>query len=834
MKKFPIGSIYIISIVSLFLVFESKAFNEDTLTVKKYAFPSEVKSSKNMKYNHLLFSPISNNKIWLLDANEDAYEFDIETANFKSLRPFLGGFSVSPHVVKDSNNDNIFWIHSFHEGVIKYDKSTGTKTVFTIREFFRGEAITKVVPRKDKVWICTAGGLFYFLRKDGNIVEIKEFKNIWINSVYPEKDRLWIKSDMIYFLKTKKAIQFFEESWPYQGMKLLKVVNGYKIFGKSGESKLKDSVLVVDDNDKILAVLKEVPLNAVTLDNDENLWFFGPGIVKFSTGEKQVVDKQKARIEGSKVYNCEKYVYFVMNYRNFSRFDKLTGQTEIFEPDRNCQDFIVDDNYFWVLFEDGIVKLNKTNNDSLFKLKSSIKRVRAGDLFEEDDIIEKIKKAGKMISSIQEEKRTKWVAEENNKYTFQLALRTYDAEDIKRIQYFLNKDIQPLEREIGYYILVTSSLMLGHPGLSLQYYDKFKTEFPKSDFLNLIEEEDIKIIKATDSTMQEIKSKNLPEDEKLWKLGNLFFETSRVSWTHGQVSLNTDYSFSILEELIEKYPSGNWADNAEMKMLLFNEGLIHEGGDITLSCIDKYKSFIEKYPNSELLPVAKLEIGNHYFDFVWGSIYEHYKRMELSEIKDYVNKAEFWYKDIISNYPDNEYSEKAKSRMKEIEAFLEESSWCLELIISDTSFLITDTITINLKLQNLGKKDKTIKVRKDLPNFAISVYNLGSNKNARSGGKVPFIKDFSIDMKEKQIISKVITANGGSYSEIQNIQELTFDDDGPFNAWGIGKYKLNHPGWYKIIARFKNPENYNDIISNEVFFLIKATNQTSPELNLKK
>ncbi len=827
MKKTSVGLIFIISIVSS--TFCSKSFDKDSPVVKKYAFPDETKLVKTDGYDRLAFSPFCNDVIWLMDANKETYEFDIESGKFKSLKPFLEEFSSGSKFVKDSIDDNVVWIYSFHKGIVKYDKSTGTKTVFSIRKFFNGNEINKVVPVEDMVWICTTGGLFYFLRESGDILEIKQFKGIWINSFYAEKTQLWINDDMLYSIEKEKAFQSSDENWPLPGMRFLKVVNGYKIFAKNRDRIIHDSLLVVKDNNEIIGSIKKVPLNAVTLDNDKNLWFFGKGVVKFSTRERKIFDRRKTHFTGLKVKDCGNYMCFI-GYGVFARFNKVSREIEKFEYDGSCKDYIVDNNCFWILFKDGIVRLKKTRNDAFFKTKSNIRKARIGTLFNEEDIIERIKKANEMILSFQKEKRSKWV--NKNGYTLKCAFRTYKPKDIKRIQAFLNEEKKPLEKEVGYYILATSSLTLGYPSLSLQYYDKFRTEFPNSKFLDFITEEDIKRIKATDSTMQEIKSKNLSKDEELWELGNLFFEASKVSWNRGEVLPNTDYPFSLFDELIEKYPSSNWADNAEMKMLLYFEGGIHEGGNITLSCIDKYKSFIEKYPNSELLPVAKLEIGDHYFDFVWGSIYEHYKRMELSEIKEYVNKAKFWYEDIISNYPGNEYSEKAKSKLKEIEDFLEESSWSLQLTMKDTSFLIDDIIAIDLELQNLGKRDKTIKVRKDLPNFVVSVYSLGSNKRPKGGARVPFIKDFSIDMEEKQLINKLISAHGGSYSEKQNIQKLIFNDDGPFNAWGFGKYKLNKPGWYKIVARFKNPENHNDIISNETFFLIKQSNKISPRTEL--
>jgi len=156
-------------------------------------------------------------------------------------------------------------------------------------------------------------------------------------------------------------------------------------------------------------------------------------------------------------------------------------------------------------------------------------------------------------------------------------------------------------------------------------------------------------------------------DEKLWKLGELYFRSMQRSWNTLEVGYDMSLPFSIFNELLKKYPRSQWADNAEFMIIASNEVDAGEGGDVSsnLDYVKKYNKFIKKYPTSELIPAALLSIGQLYFSFVTLSKEENYNQADHRMIALAKTKAE----EVIAKYPLSDVAKEAKDLLTEINDF---------------------------------------------------------------------------------------------------------------------------------------------------------------------
>jgi hypothetical protein len=793
----------------------------------KYEFP-KVDSDRTISFDHIIFSPITKKVIWILNINGISYELYPESGKWKSLEPVLGkfawGLSGNVSILKDNISKNIAWLGNFHKGVLLYDIPSGSKIIFDNRTYFRGNAITKIQPDSKCVWLGTSGGLFCYLRGNKNIIEIEDFNGIWIRSINVEKDRLWINGEYIYYPETKKIIQIYEyENWLIPEVQVFKFIEGYKIFwSHSGD----DPIVIMDRNDKIIATLSEVPMQAITIDKGRNLWlcggWFNTDIAKFSLKENRLIRRYEGIGNILEVYDWKDYLYF-RSPQGFGRFNKSTGEVEIYPDGKG--NFIADEEYFWILSKESIIQMSKVGSEKLFKPLLDIKQVEeriwnlGRAVTDEKYIINRIKKAAEFFALISINKNIQGLSQ--IEYFVELSLRTRKSEDIQLIKDFLNNtNIKPLEKEIGYYILATSPLVIGDPDLSCHYYDILKKEFPDSKFLTWIRKDDLQKLENARQKFKEINSKDIPEDKKLWLLGNLFFEAMQVSWNQVEVGYDYNYAFEFFKNLIKKYPHSKWADDAEFKMLSYYEGLVHEGGEVSLSCIDKYEEFMQKYPNSELVSAAKLEIGDHYYWFVNEMVSEYRQYMKFSEIKDYLDKAKVFYSDVVSLSTDTQYTQKAMKRLEEADKFLDKYSWVLELSVNSLTYFVGDSVIISFKLKNMRNTDKEIKIYKNLPNFGIEIKRTDFGQEYR-WDKVPFIRDVTIQPQENRKTIRVISANGGEFLEEHKIQRLTINATGAYGRWEYGKFKLDKEGTYKVKGFYKNINQNVVIVSNEISFSIK-------------
>ncbi|MEN3044877.1 MAG: hypothetical protein ABDH37_06665 [Candidatus Hydrothermales bacterium] len=757
-------------------------------------------------------SPIKRTNLWILNIGFKSYEFDPLLGKWENLENILGfKYRLLPRkrlIIRDSINKNFLWIGEFGRGIILYEIKTKNVTFFDTYNFFNGNSITVIKPSKDVVWIGTTGGLFYYHRKNKKIIEVENFRKMWINHIEIEEERVWVNGKYIYFPEAKKIFQLSEfKSQAFSECRLIKILKGYKIF-------IKDNTLIITDRkNNIITSLCNVQ-EQVIMDKEGNLWFWGGGkLIKFYTKNK-FAKRYELNMTISRAVEWKNYLYFQSYDRRLGRINKLTGEVKIY-PMLSFRDFVINDYGIWILTDENLIKIGHYEFEKISLPLSEFEKMekeiwnKKNELMDaiskSENIVEKIKLAAEFYGFCFKYKEI--ISDPHCEYDILSKLVTIKEEDIKLIIDFINEDIKPLEKEISYYILSTKPLLIGNPTLALKFYNIFKKEFPKSIFHNQILEEDLKKLEKASEELEKIKNKDLPEDEKLWLLGNIFFEGVKVSWNQKEGGWNMEYPFGLFEKLIQKYPKSPWADNAEFIMLKYYEGVFHEGGEINLSCIEQYEKFIKKYPNSELNSEAKLEIAYHYHSYLSSRP----GVIPWIKLKEYIDRARILYNEVLSSAVDSSIKKRAERALLEIDKEVDRFSLQLEILSSKGEYFVGDTIIIIFRLHNVGDKIKEIKINPSLPNFGISIYR---EDDVRS--EVPFIKDFSIKLEDKKNIT---IYPGEFFEEKQNIQELTLNTKEPYGRWSYGKFEIEREGVYKVRGYYRGKE---EIVSfNEISFLVK-------------
>ena len=749
-----------------------------------------------------------------------AEEFDIQTGAWKSLEPVLGSFGVSlsrdSGIVKDPFDQNLVWIGNFHNGVLLYDTARKAKTHYK-PDLFSSQSITGIVPDRTVVWVGTSGGLFWYERKTGKIAEKKEFADVWVRTIIIDGRKLWINGEFVLNrgLNTIKSVYEFP-NWSIPKVTDIILVNGYKIFWQYEGAQ---PLLILDREDRIVATGRGLPWRTAAMDRI-NLWLCGgTGCAVFDTVKNVLRDGVRLGPHSDRISYLSEirlqgdYVYY-RSGATLGRFHAATGRIEII-PDIRVRALLSDPSSYWILDSDSLVRINKAGMDNLFQpLEQVVEGERASQSASPAA-------TGSMVENLSwtaaEIERTyallKGAELESAIYAKRRTLKVTNPEELQRLKEQLKGPLPPLEKELAYYFLATGPFVVGDPELALEYYALLAREFPKGRPLSWISKQDMEKMKRAAQESREIRAGKVPEDEKLWLLGKLFFETLCVAWNEGEVGCNFAYPRELFSRLIKNHPRSPWADNAEFTLLQYDEGLIHEGGDITLNCIPKYEAFLAKYPKSEYAAAAKMALGDHYYSFVEGSLQMLQQEIAYEKISDLLGKARLAFADVRRLYPDTKEAGQAAERLQAVEQLLDRYAWALTITTDKTEYRVGEPVIVTYVLKNLRNVERKISILDNLPNFGVAI-NRFSSQEEPQWSKVPFVR--ALDAREYAPDTTKNVAKDGSYSESWNILDMTATEQQGRRAYG--KFVISQEGRYTLRAHYSDPDDAITMHSPEIYF----------------
>lgn len=124
------------------------------------------------------------------------------------------------------------------------------------------------------------------------------------------------------------------------------------------------------------------------------------------------------------------------------------------------------------------------------------------------------------------------------------------------------------------------------------------------------------------------------------------------------------YKGYAYKELLEKYPKGEYADDAEYKLIWVYVNSIYEWEgepDYPLEELKRWKGFLDKYPHSNLKPQVLFRIG-----YLQRVLYEIYESLGESTAEEYRTLAMETYSKLKNDYPSTEEGKKAQSLLEEV------------------------------------------------------------------------------------------------------------------------------------------------------------------------
>jgi tetratricopeptide (TPR) repeat protein len=250
-----------------------------------------------------------------------------------------------------------------------------------------------------------------------------------------------------------------------------------------------------------------------------------------------------------------------------------------------------------------------------------------------------------------------------------------------------------------------------------------------------------------------------------------------------------DYPFTFFTELLRKYPSSPWADNAEYLMFSYEEGSSHEGGDTgyNIEANEAYKKFIKRYPDSELIPEIYLRIAGLYFDYGTGQ----------EDRKKYLEAAKVYTDKFYKEYPGHALTSEADQFLSYLDDELDKLHWSLTIQAGKTTYAKNEPVLITYTLRNGAPRPKTIKMYADTSYSNFSQYVTFSPIEAVNEGRYVMIEIYpqklSSEMKE------VIIQSGQTYTETKDMTKWVKAE----SFGNQGYYIMEQPGEYLVKAFFR-------------------------------
>ncbi len=387
------------------------------------------------------------------------------------------------------------------------------------------------------------------------------------------------------------------------------------------------------------------------------------------------------------------------------------------------------------------------------------------------------------------------------------------AADLQSVEEFARATNDPWEKQVAYYVLITQPVASGDIELSMEYLSRLKKEYPSSPILEGFRIEDLDKLQSTYREYKRILAQQLSKDEELWRLANLFHEGLQLEFnTADEFFYDLRFPESLLEKIAQQYPKSPWADDAEYRLI--------EWGDTRDCCADLelipvYEAFIKKYPDSDLVPEARLNIAYEYKAFVeWGDELGHSATGE--QVWEYLEKARRIVSDVLKKYPTAQTASRTRDFLNEIQCMLEGRALQLHVRLSKESWAIGEPIEVTVELVSSAPIDIMIQIDPKPPNFTLSVFD-------SVGNPITFRTD-----PEKRISDRfkptdwLLIDNGGKYSERCILQENCLSNDSPRikGIRSVGGFILDKAGNYHLYARYLNGATGCSVESVRVIFFI--------------
>lgn len=803
--------------VSLILLMGSCQKNLTTQTPVKpfitFSIDKSVRFANDTIFiQDFMFSPFDKNSIWIFGSNGRNYELNLIDKSWTLLNKKFGKYAYlrKQDIVSDPFNPDILWLCNFRHGLTLYNHQDTTLLNFpeilsTTDLHFAGNYIIA----------GTMNGLYKIDRTNLESKEIKELAVLMVSGITSYSDSVLLLNGTFYYNIYNDSITG-------------KITNQYVQSKSNSLNNIKvylndNRISIFRDNDSLIPI----PFNGTSLDNvvidEENIWITNDlihGITHYSITENSSITIPVG-YEFYPIRTCpDDSLLWLYNEEGVVVFNKNEGIAYKLEVDAlKPLNLIVDSKYMYV---NSLHYIDIYNKEYLLQFRKNVKELAA----EEKKFSKYIYDQLLVFRSDFRNTYTKYT-EINNDYSSTSNKRILQKLEqlkeslitrlpnnfieSKELELFVRDTISDESLTAAYYQhLIRMANYEGKLEGALFYDSILEAHYPAYRSKYHIDQM-LEVRKYAD-TINELKNKELPEDELFWRTGMAYYKLFFFVGPESEVGYNMSYPFSYFRRLLRQHPSSPYADNAEYTMLEYMELNSHEGGDnsYNLKAIENYKRLLSKYPNTELTPKIYYQIASLY---LWYEA-ETSEKPELYRMAlDYANK-------IMKEFPGyaNEYQ--VPELINEINQSLANIMWTLTISADKTLYRIDEPVLISFELKNTDTNDKYIKIpgNKNYPTFTVAVIYQSYNRDSHPIEVEP---EHNYSEFNNNMVDYLVKA-GRVYTEEWNLLKtarINLD-------MAPGMYRMAEPGKYKITAKFATGNNYNVIESNTIWITVEGKSQS--------
>jgi hypothetical protein len=771
-----------------------------------------VFENDTIEIDEFILSPLDDNFIWTFNAEGYAYELNLKDNSWRRLDFMFSKYAFhlkKDAISRDATNPDLLWLSTDSQGLAAFRISDRHLT-----EFPGIRRVTSLCFLEHDIFIGTENGLFRINRINLAPIVIKDLAELPVISIFKRQDNT-LQINESYFYNFGKDIH----TGSYQNTSLTDT-------RKTGEL-----ILCLSDAQMLYILRGSDTLNSTNYKNnslenitaDENyIWIpddLKTGIMRYSIANNSF---EMVRIgydyRDYKVSAADSLIWF-LNREGFMVFNKNDLNTyRVFLEDTSPYNGLYADSAYLIVSTDNNISIFR--KDFLLSHRKNVKQL----VLEETPFFSEV---SDLISTFKGDFRDSQIkySEINQKYSANPNTRVrqkltelkeslitllpnslYTSKDLEK---YLTDTIRDEYITANYYLhMVKQAIYEGKLKEALHYDSLVMADYPKMRTPTY--KTQIAEVRRADEVHTMINKSGVPEDEKLWETGSMYYQLHRIAGPKGKNGINMTYPFSFLKRLKNKYPESQFADNAEFLMIRHVEEELLAAGDEKMiqKVIAEYHALLKKYPHSDVSPDMYHRLAWLYFNVETDVPV---KLMNLELARECINK-------ILSEYPAYPVNHSLDGLDKQINIALDKANWELKLILDKRTYNLNEPVVITFELKNTDSKAKPVSIpQNNLPGFALNIerYDLFSDYYYAPAVFEPDYREFDKNTKDTLI------EQNRKYTEKWNIMTTARSS----TMTPPGKFVLTQEGRYKITAKPAD-STYNGFLeSNTIWITIRDTSK---------
>lgn len=758
------------------------------------------------------FAPFDSTLIWTFSTNSDSYELNLLDSTWTDLKKRFGKYSRGlslDAIFIDPYTQNI-WVCNFHKGIYVYDPKRETG-----HEYERIHPVSSIKFSDNHVFIGTWDGLYTIDRKTKEA--LRGLTEINIRDIQKlSKNTLSINEKYEYDFKYDKILstKYEREILQTKSIKDVQIIH-YEMVDYETPN------VFIKKDDKVKSFfIHSFNINNIIVENDM-LWLINGdlrrGLIQYNFKDESIntIEKKNQR-QFFWMVNDSQYIWF-WNRKNLLILDKNNFDLKIISPPVSGDVHnivILDDKVFlntWhsiqVFRKDYLIQLGEDPNSSINSEKKFIAYLDSIGYYKEKTSFKQSYELYTQVKNLFEKSSNSRITDRIKHMKASLTAGLSDTNEILSLIDYMRDSIDDSEIQSSFYLnSITTQNYQGKVVLVLTLDTMLQSKFPGSRSEYHIQR--MERTKKAHEQLQNIKNQDLNEDERLWKVGNIYYELFQLVGPEVEMSyIDMSYPFSYFDSLLNLYPSSSFTDDVEFAVLRHTEGSSHEGGDYSynLEAIKLYEDLLKKNPSTNLRPNIIYELATLRRD---AYTYTKNFSTSLQEALEYLDTLE-------KDYPYFYLEKNGEKARNEFNDLLRKNLWSLSIQSNKKEYKLGEDVEISFNLKNIDTKSKKISISKNasIPSFALSIEWYPFDPHDNRYNYVRIEKDPNVNMPRYR--DSLISQNT-SYCE-----EWIITKSARNSSSEPGYFRLVDEGKYKIKAYSKEGKDIASITSPEIWIEIK-------------